>query len=38
MFSRLCDLAVRLRDLITFVKTDPTSVGLLEAVTADFIA
>ncbi|KAL5967252.1 hypothetical protein TSMEX_005019 [Taenia solium] len=34
----LLRLLVRLRDLITFVKTDPTSVGLLEAVTADFVA
>ncbi|VDM24403.1 unnamed protein product [Hydatigera taeniaeformis] len=34
----LLRLLVRLRDLITFVKTDPTSVGLMEAVTADFVA
>ncbi|VDK37676.1 unnamed protein product [Taenia asiatica] len=34
----LLRLLVRLRDLITFVKTDPTSVGLLEAVIADFVA
>ncbi|CDS43176.1 Mortality factor 4 protein 1 [Echinococcus multilocularis] len=34
----LLRLLVRLRDLITFIKADPSSVSLLEAVTADFVA